>query len=84
MAKKNLSELTSIQLRRRKRTSTMLIAILISASVLHLGLLFFDIIRGDGTETYLAAPAGMCVILAIIMSQGLKKINTELAERKQS
>ena len=84
MAKGDLSELTTIQLKRRKRTSSILIVILIAASVLNVGLLLYDNIWGIGTETFLAAPAIMCVLLAIIMGQGLKKINKELAERNNA
>ena len=84
MAKGDLTELTTIQLKRRKRTSLILIVILIVASVLNVGLLLYDNIWGDSTETYLAAPAIMCALLAIIMSQGLKKINIELAARNDA
>jgi len=82
MAKDKLTDLTTDQLKKRKGTTSILIILLIVASILSLGALIYDIIWGNATETYLVAPAGMCILLAIIFSQGLKKINKELAERK--
>ncbi|MBN1388989.1 MAG: hypothetical protein JW965_11120 [Bacteroidales bacterium] len=82
MVKDKLTDFTTDRLKKRKRTTSILIILLIVASILSVGALLYDVIWGNATETYLVAPAGMCILLAIIFSQGIKNINKELAERK--
>ncbi len=82
MAKDKLTDFTTDQLKKRKRTTSIFIILLIAATLLSLGALLYDNIWGNATETYLVAPAGMCILIAILLSQGLKKINKELVERK--
>jgi hypothetical protein len=82
MVKDKLTEFTIDRLKKRKRTTSILIILLIVATFLSLGALLYDAIWGNATETYLVAPAGMCILLALLMSQGLKGINKELAKRE--
>ena len=81
MAREQLEDIGAERLIKRKKTASILLVILIAAIVLDSAALIYELILGNGFQTYLFVPAVSCFVIAIIMYSGLKKIKEELAKR---
>jgi hypothetical protein len=81
MAREQLGDYSTERLIKRKKTASILLVILIAAIVLDSAALIYELILGNGFQTYLFVPAAACLVIAIIMNSGLKKIKEELAKR---
>jgi ABC-type lipoprotein release transport system permease subunit len=81
MAREQLEDISAERLIKRKKTASILLVILIAAIVLDSAALIYELILGNGFQTYLFVPAVSCFVIAIIMYSGLKKIKEELAKR---
>jgi hypothetical protein len=84
MAKEKIEDISTEKLIKRKKFASILIVILIAVAVLDGAAVIYDLIVGDGFEIYLFVPAIACFVIAIPMYMGLKKINEELARRKDN
>ena len=82
MAREQLEDISAERLIKRKKTTSILLVILIAAIVLDSAALIYELILGNGFQTYLFVPAGACLVIAVIMNSGLKKIKEELANRQ--
>ena len=81
MAREQLEDIVAERLIKRKMTASILLVILIAAIVLDSAALIYELILGNGFQTYLFVPAVSCFVIAIIMYSGLQKIKEELAKR---
>ena len=81
MAREQLEDIVAERLIKRKKTASILLVILIAAIVLDSAALIYELILGNGFQTYLFIPAVSCFVIAIIMYSGLQKIKEELAKR---
>jgi hypothetical protein len=81
MAREQIEDISIERLIKRKKIASTLIVILIAAIVLDSAALIYELILGNGFQTYLFFPAGACLVIAIILYSGLKKIKEELAKR---
>ena len=81
MAKEKLEEFSTERLNKRKKLVSVILVLLIVAAVLDGALFIYDLITGNGFETYLFVSTIMCFGFAIFMYKGLKNINKELARR---
>jgi ABC-type lipoprotein release transport system permease subunit len=81
MAREQLEDIVAERLIKRKKTASILLVILIAAIVLDSAALIYELIFGNGFQTYLFVPAVSCFVIAIIMYSGLQKIKEELAKR---
>jgi ABC-type lipoprotein release transport system permease subunit len=81
MAREQLEDIGAERLIKRKKTASILLVILIAAIVLDSAALIYELILGNGFQTYLFVPAVSCFVIAIIMYSGLQKIKEELAKR---
>ena len=81
MAREQLEDISAERLIKRKKTASILLVILIAAIVLDSAALIYEFILGNGFQAYLFVPAVACLVIAIIMNSGLKKIKEELAKR---
>ena len=81
MAKDNLEDIGTEKLKKRKNFGSILLVILIAAAVLDGSVVIYDLIIGNGLETYLIVPAIACFVISIPIYMGIKKINEELARR---
>jgi hypothetical protein len=84
MANEKIEEFSTERLNKRKKFVSILLVILIAAAVLDGAAIIFDLITGDGFETFLFIPAIVCSGFAIYMYMGLKNVNKELAHREDN
>ena len=61
-----------------------MLVILIAAVVLDGAAFIYDLISGNGFSFYLFLPVIVCFFFVIMMYTGLKRINEELAKRKDT
>jgi len=81
MTKKSIEDLSSEKLNKRKIFGSILLLILIVAAVLDAAMVIYDIILGNGINIPLIAPAIACIVIAVPIFMGLKKINQDLKRR---
>ena len=81
---KKLENLTTEQLRKRKKSASILLVILIAGVVLDSSVLIFVLIVGDGFNISLIGAAIACFVIYIPIFLGKKKIDEELKNRENT
>ena len=83
MDKRN-EDLTSDQLIKKRKTTIVVIWLLIIAVILSLLALLYDLFLENTKEIIMLTPVLVCTFFALYMAQGLKKLNKELEKRKDN
>ena len=78
---KNIEDLSTERLQKKKRTAIILIRLLVIVGVLSLLALIYDIIWGNANDLIMITPMAICFIFALFMNQDVKKIERELSNR---
>lgn len=81
MAEERFEELSTERLTRRKNLGSALLFILIAAAVLDGAAFIYDLFTDNKVNIYLMIMAIACLIIALPISLGLKKVKKELAGR---
>ena len=81
MENKKLEKFTTEKLRSRKRIASVLIVVIITAVVLDISMLIYDLIIGKGFNISLFVTATACFVISIPIYLGKKKIEEELKKR---
>jgi predicted permease len=82
MVKEEIKKLTNRQLQKRKKLSTAILIILITAAVLNGALVIYDLIIGDGFNSSLFIPAIACLVIALPIALGKNQIKEEMKNRE--
>ena len=83
MAKEKLEDLTGDQLRKKKKTASILIWILIGVGALSLIAGVWQYVNEELENMSNVVPGFVCLFLALVMYSGIKKINRELKSREK-
>ena len=84
MAKKNPEEFSTERLKRSIKIGYALLLMLMIVIVLSLAIIVYDLIKGNGLQTYLFVSAGGCFLLALIVYSGNKKTKEYLTRRSDN
>ena len=84
MEKGKFANLTTRQLQKRKKFSSILLVILIAAVVLDGSVLIYNSVIGKGFLNTLFAAAAACIVIIIPIYMGKKKIEEELKNREDN
>jgi hypothetical protein len=81
MAKEKLEDLSIEELKKRKKFAFLIVGVCIGISLVSLGLGLLSFFKGrlEGISSFV--PGLVLIMIAVIMSLGVKKIDAELARR---
>jgi hypothetical protein len=78
---KNIEDLSTKLLQKKRRTAIILIRLLVIVGVLSLLALLYELIWGNANDFLMVTPAFVCIVFALFMAQDVKKIDEELSKR---
>ena len=82
MAKKKLEDVSLDTLRKSKKFGVVLLCVLISAATLSIIIVLRDFIGEKQLDTTLLISASPCLVCALPIYLGIKKVNGEISRRK--
>jgi len=81
MAKKNLEDLSSEQLKKRKRFAYFIMGICAGVSIISIVIILIQMVKGRLESISSLVPGIVLIMIVGIMFMGTKKIDEELARR---
>jgi hypothetical protein len=82
MAEQNLKDLSQDKLKKRKRLGIAVLCLLLGAAILEIIIILVDFINKKQPDFRLLGGAAACLVVALPIYLGIKKINEEISRRK--